>query len=91
MKTKGKNSNGVNLLKNWIWNFKTRYAYIKKQEISITKHDDSFPLQVVICDKAGSACVNDGDAPESKNEGAKTVCNQIYRTQKILAVDETGN
>ena len=42
---------------------------------------------MVFCDNSGGSCLNDNDNP---HEDGTTFCKQIYKTKKLLAIDEKG-
>ena len=44
-------------------------------------------FQIALCTKADVPCTNDVDSPHG--EGT-TVCKQLFRTQKLLAIDKNG-
>ena len=46
-------------------------------------------VEVQICENVDQKCRNNGDNPDYIT-GASTVCKQLFRTQKLLAVTEDG-
>lgn len=46
-----------------------------------------FPFQVTICDRPDQVCDNDLDSPYGQGT---TVCKQLFRTHKLLAIDNGG-
>ena len=47
----------------------------------------SFSLQITVCSTPGGVCVNDLDSPAGEG---RTICRQNFRTEKLLALDESG-
>ena len=43
--------------------------------------------QMVFCENEGGPCLNDNDNP---HVDGSTICKQLYKTQKLLAIDEEG-
>ena len=42
---------------------------------------------MVFCDNDGGSCLNENDNP---HEDGRTICKQLYKTQKLLAIDQKG-
>ena len=42
---------------------------------------------MVFCENEGGPCLNDNDNP---HVDGSTICKQLYKTQKLLAIDEEG-
>ena len=47
----------------------------------------SFSFQITVCSTPGGVCVNDLDSPAGEG---RTICRQNFRTEKLLALDESG-
>jgi len=58
------------------WVYLVEAAEHQRQEVELT-----------ICENVNVPCKNDFDSPHGRNT---TVCKQLFRTQKLLAVDDTG-
>ena len=43
---------------------------------------------MVFCENAGGSCLNENDNP---HEDGTTICKQLYKTQKLLAIDTKGS
>ena len=46
-----------------------------------------FAFQITVCSTPGGVCVNDLDSPAGEG---RTICRQIFKTEKLLALDESG-
>jgi len=44
--------------------------------------------QITVCSTPGGVCVNDLDSPAGEG---RTICRQIFKTEKLLALDESGD
>ena len=42
---------------------------------------------MVFCENDGGNCLNENDNP---HVDGSTICKQLYKTQKLLAIDEEG-
>ena len=42
---------------------------------------------MVFCENEAGPCLNDNDNP---HVDGSTICKQLYKTQKLLAIDEKG-
>ena len=42
---------------------------------------------MVFCENDGGSCLNENDNP---HEDGSTICKQLYKTQKLLAIDQKG-
>ena len=54
------------------------------RKISLQYH---YWLQMVFCENDGGNCLNENDNP---HVDGSTICKQLYKTQKLLAIDEEG-
>jgi hypothetical protein len=42
---------------------------------------------MVFCQNDGGSCLNENDNP---HDDGSTICKQLYKTQKLLAIDQKG-
>ena len=42
---------------------------------------------MVFCENDGGSCLNENDNP---HDDGSTICKQLYKTQKLLAIDQKG-
>ena len=58
-----------------------------RSSLTFVNTPPSLSFQITVCSTPGGVCVNDLDSPAGEG---RTICRQNFRTEKLLALDESG-